>query len=58
MPSVQLYVSKADAELVERARKELGISLSSIFAKALKKKLADKAKAGVKNGDGGTKRHD
>jgi len=53
MPSLQLYISKADAELVKKARAELRVSLSSIFAEALKKKLDRAAKAGRKNGGHG-----
>lgn len=40
MPSITIYLSKADAELVKQARNELKISLSGLFAKALRKKMA------------------
>ncbi len=54
MPSLQLYVNKADVELVKRAKAELGVSLSSIFAEALKKKLDRQAKKAAANGGHGT----
>ncbi len=53
MPSLQLYISKTDVELVKKARVELKVSLSSIFAEALKKKLDRQAKKAA-NGGGRT----
>ncbi len=49
-----IYLSKADAKLAKKARVELKVSLSSIFAEALKKKLDRQAKKAAANGGHGT----
>ena len=52
MPYLTVYIKQADAELVKRAKAELGVSLASVFAEALKKKMTkkEKAKASQQNG--------
>jgi hypothetical protein len=41
MPAITLYVKDADTELVEKARKRLGDSLSSVFIDCVRKQLEE-----------------